>query len=614
MTNASSSRRFGVNAKLFVFFIITLTVVVAVFVGVNYTLQLQTLENGEARDLSLLTGDFATQLEDQQTQAAALGASLAIRPDLRQALIERDRTLLLTLLQPIYLSLRDDYGVNLLNIIEADGTIFLRLQALGRSGDSAAFRGLVADAMSRRETVAGLDVGATAISNRAVVPILESGSLLGFVEVGFDVGATLTSQLKEQTGATYQLWLNTATVQQFGFVPTSAPVVSPNPDFFFYVGTNTETFGLPASDFSLETATTRYVNDAAGSPWAVQIAPVRGYSRPLGVLVVALSRTKTLAAINNALLVQAVLGGVLLVVGVAGVVLTSQRVVLRPLSILTAVTRQQLGGNLNAQVTGLPNDEFGELGSALNTLSQQLDSQLRNQDRLIAERTLQLETTFAISRRLSTILDPHTLVLNVVEQLREAFGYYHVHIYLFDEAREYLVMTGGTGEVGQQLLARNHRVPRDRGLVGRAARTNLMVHVPNTRQDTTWLPNPLLPDTQAEIAVPVSVGDDVLGVLDVQQNTPNAFSESDIEVLQAIANQMAVGLQNARSYEVTRRRAEREAALNELTRKIQATTSLEGALKVTAHELGQTLRANRVGVHLNPSAAVANPSHRETSS
>lgn len=607
MTTPAPSRRFGVTAKLFTFFVITLVALAAALVGVNYALQSRNLQADEASHLELLGGDFIERLETQQAQAAALGASLATRPDLRQAIIESDRTLLLTILQPIYRRLRDEYQVNVLNVILDDGLVFLRLQAPGRSGDSAAFRGMVADAIARRGVITGVEVGATAISNRAVVPIFEGGSLLGFIEVGFEIGSALTGQLKQQTGADYEIWLNIPAVQQFGLTPPGGAALAPNPDFFFYNGTSAETLGLTAGDFSLETATTRYLADSAGLPWAVRVTPMKGYSRPIGVLVAALPRTRTLAAINNALVVQSLLGGALLVAGLVGLTLISQRVVLRPLNVLTAVTRRQLAGDLSAQAVGLPNDEFGELGAAFNTLSQQLDNQLRNQERVIAERTLQLETTFAISRRLSTILDPQTLVLNVVEQLREAFGYYHVHIYLFDDVREYLVMMGGTGDVGQQLLARNHRIPRDRGLVGRAARTNLLVHVPNTRQDATWLPNPLLPDTQAEIAVPVAVGDEVLGVLDVQQNTPNAFSESDVEILQAIANQVAVGLQNARSYEVARRRAEREAALNEMARQIQATTSLDGALKVAARELAHTLKAHRAGVHLNPS----DPSHRE---
>lgn len=610
MTTPSPLRRFGVNAKLAVFFSGVIVVIVLAFSGISFYLQFQALQATEARSLALLTSNFADQVDSQQRQAASLATSLAANGDLRQAIIENDRTLLLALLQPVYLNLRDNFNVNTLSIISPEGTVLLRLHALSRLGDSALFRGLVADALARRQLVSGLEVDATSISNRSIVPVFESTILLGFVEVGFDITPIL-SAIKERTESDYQLWLTYAAVQQFGLAVPEGGLPSPNDDFFYYAGTVGQAFSFNATDFSLEQSQIIYTSDAAGVPWALQVAPLAGYNRPLGVLVAGLPRDATLAALSNALIFQLLVGGVLLAFGLLGVTLVSQLFILRPLGILNQTTRRQLQGDWSTQTMSLPNDEFGELGAAFNTLAQQLEGQIQNQERVIAERTLQLETTFAVSRRLSTILDPQTLVLNVVEQVREAFGYYHVHIYLFDDTREYLVMMGGTGDVGQQLLARNHRVPRDRGLVGRAVRTNLMVHVPDTRQDTTWLPNPLLPDTQAEIAVPVSVGDDVLGVLDVQQNTPNAFSESDIEVLQAIANQVAVGLQNARFYEVTRRRAEREAALNSLARKLQATTSLESALQVAARELVSTFQANRAGAHLSAAPTRSATDHGE---
>lgn len=610
MTTPSPLRRFGVNAKLSVFFSSIVVVIVLAFSGISFYLQFQALQATEARSLALLTSNFADQVDSQQRQAASLATSLAANGDLRQAIIENDRTLLLALLQPVYLDVRDNFNVNTLSFISSEGTVLLRLHAPGRLGDSVLFRGLVADALASRQLVSGLEVDATSISNRAIVPVFEGTTLLGFVEVGFDITPIL-SALKERTESDYQLWLTYAAVQQFGLAVPEGGLPSPNDDFFYYAGTVGQAFSFNATDFSLEQSQIIYTSDAAGALWALQVAPLAGYNRPLGVLVAGLPRDATLTALFNALIFQLLVGGVLLASGLLGVTLVSRVFILRPLGILTQTTRRQLRGEWSAQAMGLPNDEFGELGAAFNTLSQQLEGQIQNQERVIAERTLQLETTFAVSRRLSTILDPQTLVLNVVEQVREAFGYYHVHIYLFDDTREYLVMMGGTGEAGQQLLARNHRVPRDRGLVGRAARTNLLVHVPDTRQEATWLPNPLLPDTQSEIAVPVSVGDDVLGVLDVQQNVPNAFSDGDIEVLEAIANQVAVGLQNARSYEVTRRRAEREAALNSLARKLQATTSLESALQVAARELAYAFQANRAGAHLSAAPTRSATDHGE---
>lgn len=166
----------------------------------------------------------------------------------------------------------------------------------------------------------------------------------------------------------------------------------------------------------------------------------------------------------------------------------------------------------------------------------------------VADRTKAIATSSKVSHSLSTILNQKELVTEVVNQVNNAFNYYHTQIYFYDEGNENLVMAGGTGEAGETMLTNGHKVPKGRGLVGRAAESNQPILVSDTAQNPDWLPNQLLPDTKSETAIPISIGDEVLGVLDVQHNIIDGLKQEDVDSLQSIANQVAIAVQNAQSY------------------------------------------------------------------
>jgi GAF domain-containing protein len=152
------------------------------------------------------------------------------------------------------------------------------------------------------------------------------------------------------------------------------------------------------------------------------------------------------------------------------------------------------------------------------------------------------------------------LLNEVVNQIQINFNYYHAHIYLLDEKQENLVMEAGTGSAGTEMKAKGHRISLQAvtSLVVRAARTSQIVTIDNVRESPDWLPNPLLPDTRAEMAVPIILDQKVVGVLDVQENRIAGLDDGDASLLRSLANQVAVAIRNARLF------AEVETALAEV--------------------------------------------------
>lgn len=230
-----------------------------------------------------------------------------------------------------------------------------------------------------------------------------------------------------------------------------------------------------------------------------------------------------------------------------------------------------------------------------NYLLQGMNAELESR---VAARTQALVTSAEIGRTVSTILDKVQLVTTVAQEIRDAFNYYQVHLYLLNKSGDTLELVAGAGRAGVELVRQQHKVPVERGLVGRAARTNQPVLAPDVNQVEFWLPNPLLPDTRSEITVPIALGGKVLGVLDVQQNVRNGLGQSDADLLLSISGQVAVALENARLLAEARAQAEQEALINQIGQQIQSTTTMEQAMQVAVREIGRTVHAPQTRVRL----------------
>jgi GAF domain-containing protein/HAMP domain-containing protein len=196
------------------------------------------------------------------------------------------------------------------------------------------------------------------------------------------------------------------------------------------------------------------------------------------------------------------------------------------------------------------NDEIEDLAETFNQMRQELGRAFGTLEQRVSDRTKALTTVSEISTAASTVLDTDKLLQQVVDLAKERFNLYHTHIYLLNEAGDTLVLASGAGEVGRQMVAEGRSIPLDReqSLVAHAAREKKGVTVNDVTQAPDFLPHPLLPDTHSEMAVPMMVGEQVIGVFDVQSEIVGRFSEADIAVQTTLASQIASAVQNARSY------------------------------------------------------------------
>lgn len=195
----------------------------------------------------------------------------------------------------------------------------------------------------------------------------------------------------------------------------------------------------------------------------------------------------------------------------------------------------------------------------------------------IQRRAIEMETVAEVSLDLTTNRNTEDLLWSVANITKNKFHRYHAHIYLYDSASEDLILVAGAGEVGRIMVEAGHRIPfnHEASLVARAARTRKPVYVADVTTDVGFLPNPLLPDTQSEMAVPIIYNDELIGVLDIQDNKVNAFSEIEAQVKLTLANQIASAINNALAFERERETVERLREVDRLKQQFLANMSHE---------------------------------------
>jgi signal transduction histidine kinase len=208
-----------------------------------------------------------------------------------------------------------------------------------------------------------------------------------------------------------------------------------------------------------------------------------------------------------------------------------------------------------------------QLYEALEDRSQELqrilEQEVAQRTQELAHRALQMETSAKVSREITAILDIDRLLSRVVQLIYQAFGHYSVQIFLVDADTDHLVLRAAIGQAGRRLRADGLSLAIDgTSLNSTAVRTNAALLVNDVSQEPRFWTTESLPDTRSELVIPLRVGQQAIGTLDVQMDRTDAFREDDLLVYQSLGDQIAIAIENARLYD----RSRELAILEERTR------------------------------------------------
>jgi len=250
------------------------------------------------------------------------------------------------------------------------------------------------------------------------------------------------------------------------------------------------------------------------------------------------------SSLASRIVIYALLGAAVLI-GVLTWLMLNQTI-FRPLRKLQQeITRVAQGKDLRDRIIVKDSqDEFGQLGLAVNNLLSGIE-----ESQGINRRLIQMRTAAEISRNLSSVLDVKKLLQQVVDLVRERVDLYYVGVFMVDELGREAVLRAGTGEAGEAMLAEHHHLPvGGNSMIGWAIANRLPRIALDAGQEAVRFNNPHLPLTRSELALPIRVGERVLGAVTVQSEQPQAFDNEDILVLQGIADGLAIALENARLF------------------------------------------------------------------
>jgi signal transduction histidine kinase/nitrate/nitrite-specific signal transduction histidine kinase len=329
-----------------------------------------------------------------------------------------------------------------------------------------------------------------------------------------------------------------------------------------------------------------------------EIEPVVANERELALRSAEQTRQQALLAISVAGLLA------LLAAAILGTAIT--RSLTRPLARLDAGAQALARQEFDYRVGASGRDEVATVSRAFDEAAAQLAELYAGLEEMVWERTdelqrraMQLETNLAVGQRLASILDLDTLLNEVVELIKARYGYYYVGVFLLADSGETVTVRAGTGQAGQTLRQQGFSLTADEAsLVGWVAKHRRLERIDNVAEDKRYVYLEIVPETRSELALPLAMGKRLLGVLDIHSNQVAAFRLDDLPVLQSLADQVAIAIQNAFLYQGEQTRRRLAETLYQVGRSISSTLDLKDVLTLTLDHLIEIVSYDRAAVML----------------
>jgi GAF domain-containing protein len=289
--------------------------------------------------------------------------------------------------------------------------------------------------------------------------------------------------------------------------------------------------------------------DAEGQSWQSQSGLPRD-EWAAGTQIPASQLEAPLQVLRN--LAWVTLAAAIFILSVLSILMIRQS--LRPVRTLTQVASAVAAGDLTQVAPIESEDEIGLLARSFNSMTHQVRELVGDLEKRVAQRTqdlqrraVQLQVAAEVAQEAASILDVNQLLTHTVNLISNRFDFYHAGIFLIDAPQEYAVLASASSEGGRKMLARGHKLKVGQvGIVGYVAGKGEPRIALDVGKDAMYFDNPDLPLTRSELALPMKARGEVIGVLDVQSVKAATFTEEDSAILQILADQIALAIENAR--------------------------------------------------------------------